>query len=360
MDRTYQINNSVITVKYGSIIDSKADVIVSSDDYMLSMGGGVSATIRMAGGNEICNDARKKIPAPLGDVVVTTAGNLSQKFIFHAVTIDGESINKYNGNAIQKANLQKSIIHYSMKKIFRLMANLDMHTIAFPTIGAGVAGIPYDQVAKNMGEAFAEILSTTNKAYQIELYLYDRFKHMNEWDFLPVFEALAEARMYSQLRHSSFEETEKIDYSSVNILDTNDGADIFISYSRRDLEEVKGLCELLNSMGVSYWIDVNGTYSGENYKEVIVKAIERAKIVLFISSANSNASSNVAKEIDIADKMKKRILPIRLDDAPYARQIAYDMNSVDYIDYDVRNITAKEKIKDAINASLFILNNAKR
>ena len=64
--------------------------------------------------------------------------------------------------------------------------------------------------------------------------------------------------------------------------------------------------------------------------------------------------------INVGDKMKKRILPIRLDDAPYARQIAYDMNSVDYIDYDVRNITAKEKIKDAINASLFILNNAKR
>ena len=32
MERTYQINNSTITVKFGSIIDSKADVIVSSDD----------------------------------------------------------------------------------------------------------------------------------------------------------------------------------------------------------------------------------------------------------------------------------------------------------------------------------------
>ena len=357
MERTYQINNSTITVKFGSIIDSKADVIVSSDDYMLSMGGGVSAAILMAGGKEVFNDARKKVPAALGDVVVTTAGNLPQKYIFHTVTIDGESISKYNGDAEQKANLQKSIIHYSMKKIFRLMVNLNMHTIAFPAIGAGVARIPYEQVAKNMGEAFAEILSTTNKSYQIELYLYDRFKQMNDWDFLPVFEALAEARMYNQLRHSLSEVSEKIDHSNVNILDTKDGADIFISYSRKDLEAIKGLCELLNSMGVSYWIDVNGTYSGENYKAVIVKAIERAKIVLFISSVNSNASSNVAKEIDLADKMKKRILPIRLDDAQYARQIAYDMNSVDYIDYNGGNLNAIEKIKNSIYACLFMADN---
>lgn len=360
MERIYHINNSTITVKFGSIIDSKADVIVSSDDYMLSMGGGVSATICQVGGDEIRNDAQKKVPAVLGDVIVTTAGKLPQKFIFHTITIDKDSLSKYNGDTTQKTKLQKSIIHYSMKKIFRLLATMNIGTIAFPTIGAGVAGIPYEEVAKNMGEAFAEILSTTNKSYQIELYLYDRFQNMNYWDFLPIFESLASAKVYSQLQQSKFEVSEKIDNNDVNIIDPHEGADIFICYSRKDLEQVKGLCDLLNTMGISYWIDVNGTYSGENYKKVIVDAIERAKILLFVSSANSNASPNVAKEIDLADKMKKRILPIRLDDAPYARQIAYDMTSVDYIDYNGGSTNAKEKIKDSINASLFIVDNTKK
>jgi len=48
----------------------------------------------------------------------------------------------------------------------------------------------------------------------------------------------------------------------------------------------------------------------------IVDAIEKSDLVLFISSVNSNASHNVAKEISIADKFKKTILPVRIDDAP--------------------------------------------
>lgn len=35
--RTYTINNSKLTIKFGNIITSSADIIVSSDDYILSM-----------------------------------------------------------------------------------------------------------------------------------------------------------------------------------------------------------------------------------------------------------------------------------------------------------------------------------
>lgn len=47
------------------------------------MGGGVSMDIRKADhSGAILKDIKKKIPAELGDVVVTTAGNLSQKLFF--------------------------------------------------------------------------------------------------------------------------------------------------------------------------------------------------------------------------------------------------------------------------------------
>ncbi len=72
MNRTYNINNSQLTIKFGNILDAESEIIVSSDDYMLSMGGGISRTIRIGAGDEIRNDAKKKIPASLGDVVVTT------------------------------------------------------------------------------------------------------------------------------------------------------------------------------------------------------------------------------------------------------------------------------------------------
>lgn len=45
--RTFEFNNSRLTIKFGNILDSEADVIVSSDDYFLTMGGGVSACTGM-------------------------------------------------------------------------------------------------------------------------------------------------------------------------------------------------------------------------------------------------------------------------------------------------------------------------
>ena len=74
--RTFEFNNSRLTIKFGNILDSEADGIVSSDDYFLTMGGGVSACIWSAAGETIKKETKKHIPARIGDVVVTSAGSL--------------------------------------------------------------------------------------------------------------------------------------------------------------------------------------------------------------------------------------------------------------------------------------------
>src|SRR5262245_19087948 len=84
--RTYRFGKSQLTLEFGSITTSTAQVLVSSDDYYLSMGGGVSASILKAAGNAIALDAAKKVPAALGDVVATTAGSFPAQYIFHAIT----------------------------------------------------------------------------------------------------------------------------------------------------------------------------------------------------------------------------------------------------------------------------------
>lgn len=85
--RKYTFNNSTITIKFGNIIESQ--VIVSSDDCYITMGGGVSHAIFNAGGETIFRDAQKLVPVSIGDVAVTTAGSLGyQKYIFHCITLD--------------------------------------------------------------------------------------------------------------------------------------------------------------------------------------------------------------------------------------------------------------------------------
>ncbi len=149
-----------MTLEFGDITSSQADVLVSSDDYVLSMGGGVSAAIRRAGGEAVMLDAAKKTPAELGDVIVTTAGNLPAAYLFHAITI-GEG-----GRAEDAASvLQKATV-----RCFELLDTLGLETIAFPAIGAGVAGFSYEEVAVKMAEQIVAVFKRSQRPLHVTIY----------------------------------------------------------------------------------------------------------------------------------------------------------------------------------------------
>lgn len=65
-EKAYQFGKSRLIIKFGDITSAMTDVIVSSDDAYLSMGGGVSASILRAGGDAIARDARKTFLARWG------------------------------------------------------------------------------------------------------------------------------------------------------------------------------------------------------------------------------------------------------------------------------------------------------
>ena len=200
--RKYVIGNSSITIIFGDITKSSAEVIVSSDDYMLSMGGGVSRAIRNACGSQVWNDARKMIPAKLGDVVITSAGDLDAKYIFHAITIGNTrldaSIGQYGGRAVSRddapALSPSTIARVTTHRVILLMEQLGCKSVAFPAIGAGAAGIPYDVVAREMASSLATALLDSHLRLDIELYLFDRTSTMTELDFIVFFEEFAALR----------------------------------------------------------------------------------------------------------------------------------------------------------------------
>jgi len=180
-ERTYRFGESQLTLRFGDIVTSDAQAIVSSDDCYISMGGGVSASIRRAGGEAIALDASKKVPAALGDVVVTTAGSLNAQYVFHAITIGPNP----DGLA------HEIIVERTTRRCMQLLENLQLSSIAFPAIGTGVAGIAYDKVATKMAEVVAESLTTRQRAVVATIYLFDRFGRMSEMDFIRFFEEFA-------------------------------------------------------------------------------------------------------------------------------------------------------------------------
>ena len=347
MERTYKYNNSNVTIKFGDILTSKNEIIVSSDDCFVSMGGGVSMSIRRAEGTgAIQKDAMKQIPYSLGDVMVTTAGTLPQKFIFHAITIGFVKETQLKG--LSNEQIQELIIKNSVTKCLNLMRSLNVSSIAFPTIGGGTARIPHKRIAHVMARSTSDFFKKTNVAYNIELYIYTGNAAPDYMQYIDFFEQFASHVDYTNIESDSLSQHPK--KRGFN----NENYDVFISYSRNDSQKTDEIVRALERVNLKCWIDRSGHYSGKNYKSEIVGKIRHSQIVLFVSSENSNKSENVIKEISVAVELQKHIIPIRLDYSSYADSIAYDLIGIDYINYEKE----KEDFEIKVLTQISIIRNA--
>lgn len=337
--KEYYINNSTIKVVFGDILDSKGEVIVSSDDCYITMGGGVSMAIRLKEGTgAIGLDVKKKVPADIGNVIVSTAGTLPQKNIFHIITIGYNKLSQSNtSEKVSNDDIHQYIIGHSIDKCFLLLHAMDMKSIAFPLIGGGVAGIPFEKVAQVMAESIGRNLRKTNKSFNVEIYLYDRFEKMEQWDFLSMFEQFAAQEAIAKMLNDQKKDrlfTDDVGNQQELVAVPNMDKDIFISYSRKDKEIVNQIYLWLEKSGYKCWLDIDGMFSGVSYKKVIVDAIKCSKILLFMSSEYSNRSRNVVSEVSIAVEYNKKIIPVRLDMSPYSESIEYDIINYDYVLYN--------------------------
>ena len=123
-----------------------------------------------------------------------------------------------------------------------------------------------------------------------------------------------------------------------------------------DSDKADEIVNILKQMKLNIWIDRTGEYSGRNYKSVIVNTIKQSHIVLFLSSENSNKSENVIKEVSVAVEFKKMIIPIMLDNTPYADSITYDLTGIDYVNYEKE----KEQLERKVLSQLTLIKSSKK
>ena len=178
-EKAYQFGKSRLIIKFGDLTSAVTDVIVSSDDAYLSMGGGVSASILRAGGDVIARDARKNVPCQMGEVIVTSAGKLEAKYVFHAITIDWSQKDEFT--------VEKSI-NSIIKKSLNVLSVLGLKSIAFPAIGTGAARYSLEDVAHFMSMAISEFLSNSDEELEIYIYLMDRYGRRTAIDYIVFFE----------------------------------------------------------------------------------------------------------------------------------------------------------------------------
>lgn len=101
---------------------------------------------------------------------------------------------------------------------------------------------------------------------------------------------------------------------------------IFISYSRTDQPYARKLADHINAHGLTAWIDDQIDY-GERWFREITKAIQDSAAVVVIMTPDAENSTWVEREILIAQRENKPILPVLLNGRGFAMFI-----NIQYVD----------------------------
>ena len=96
-------------------------------------------------------------------------------------------------------------------------------------------------------------------------------------------------------------------------------ADVFVSYSRSDLELVNRLVERLRERGKDVWVDTEGIRDAEVFPAALRRAVEGSDGFVFVISPESVASPFCEQEVDHAVELNKRIVPLAFRGCPTSR-----------------------------------------
>ncbi|MGZ3616034.1 MAG: O-acetyl-ADP-ribose deacetylase [Ktedonobacteraceae bacterium] len=133
---TRTINGVMLALMRGNIVDVPADAIVNAANSGLRGGGGVDGAIHRAGGPSIMEECRKIGGCPTGEAVVTTAGRLPAKFVFHAV-----------GPIYGASPDDERLLASAYQSCLDLAEKHQVKSISFPSLSTGIYGYPLELAA---------------------------------------------------------------------------------------------------------------------------------------------------------------------------------------------------------------------
>ena len=114
----------------------EVDAIANAANTRLLHGGGVAAAIARAGGSAVVDESRRAAPIDLGEVAVTSGGDMPCRWVLHAATME------LGGTT--SADVVRECTAATLSAAERLGAR----SLALVAFGTGVGGFPMDEAAR--------------------------------------------------------------------------------------------------------------------------------------------------------------------------------------------------------------------
>lgn len=106
---------------------------------------------------------------------------------------------------------------------------------------------------------------------------------------------------------------------------------VFISYSRKDIEVAERIRHILEGFRFNVWLDLVGIAAGEEWPKKLTEAIIECDVVLLLISQASVLSEYCLKEILFAKKKNKPIVALRLDSFSLPDKIEFMVGDIQQI-----------------------------
>ena len=121
-----------LVVLCGTIVTQDVEAIVSCDDEQLTMRSGVARAIADAAGPQMELEARRFVPVRVGRAVVTSAGQLTSRFVFHGITLRAPGTGGSGPSRDVICEILASCVYQA--------ETLHVSTIALPLLATGNGG----------------------------------------------------------------------------------------------------------------------------------------------------------------------------------------------------------------------------
>lgn len=134
--------------------------------------------------------------------------------------------------------------------------------------------------------------------------------------------------------------------------------DVFISYRHGNEIFVRPVVEGLKQRGITYFVDWKDIDYGDEYPCVIENAISSCKIFLFFWTDDVNSSEDIVKEITLAIRWKKVIIPYLIGDfnPDEHKRIIYQLASIKWKTDRKQTSESIKELIDLVESKLAAIN----